>query len=251
MSNKQRPILPMSTFSPKASPLEQWTKGFQEAERILSDVVELVAEMESVPASLPVELRRRTAEIRRMVAILETRMGMMQEDLSQLSSKQQISVKEMRKLADKFSALELRVKAVAAPFSKNASNRNDLLGPGDSRTAPVVDVASLANMEDREIVQLQRNVMKEQDESLDRLEESIVSTKHIALAINEELDLHTRLIDDLDERVEDTSYQLQKAQRKLKSLNTRMRKGGSCACILISVIAALICVAVMWALINF
>jgi hypothetical protein len=29
---------------------------------------------------------------------------------------------------------------------------------------------------------------------LDKLEETIVSTKHIALAINEELDLHTRLI---------------------------------------------------------
>jgi hypothetical protein len=78
-------------------------------------------------------------------------------------------------------------------------------------------------MEDREIIELQRDVMKrrvslfhasiipytyilpcvhtefwlwstEQDESLDRLEETIVSTKHIALAINEELDLHTRLI---------------------------------------------------------
>lgn len=34
----------------------------------------------------------------------------------------------------------------------------------------------------------------EQDECLDRLEETIVSTKHIALAINEELDLHVRLI---------------------------------------------------------
>jgi hypothetical protein len=29
---------------------------------------------------------------------------------------------------------------------------------------------------------------------LDRLEETVLSTKHIALAINEELDLHTRLI---------------------------------------------------------
>ena len=32
-------------------------------------------------------------------------------------------MKGMRKLAEKFSALELRVKEVAAPFTKNASNR--------------------------------------------------------------------------------------------------------------------------------
>jgi hypothetical protein len=34
----------------------------------------------------------------------------------------------------------------------------------------------------------------EQDEGLEKLEETVVSTKHIALAVNEELDLHTRLI---------------------------------------------------------
>lgn len=36
--------------------------------------------------------------------------------------------------------------------------------------------------------------LTEQDEGLEKLEETVVSTKHIALAVNEELDLHTRLI---------------------------------------------------------
>jgi len=34
----------------------------------------------------------------------------------------------------------------------------------------------------------------EQDEGLEKLEETVLSTKHIALAVNEELTLHTRLI---------------------------------------------------------
>jgi hypothetical protein len=34
----------------------------------------------------------------------------------------------------------------------------------------------------------------EQDEGLEKLEETVLSTKHIALAVNEELSLHTRLI---------------------------------------------------------
>lgn len=34
----------------------------------------------------------------------------------------------------------------------------------------------------------------EQDEALEELEETITSTKQIALIVNEELDLHTRLI---------------------------------------------------------
>jgi hypothetical protein len=36
--------------------------------------------------------------------------------------------------------------------------------------------------------------MTEQDEDLAKLEETVTSTKHIALAVNEELDLHTRLL---------------------------------------------------------
>jgi len=34
----------------------------------------------------------------------------------------------------------------------------------------------------------------EQDEGLGKLEETVISTKHIALAVNEELTLHTRLL---------------------------------------------------------
>ena len=34
----------------------------------------------------------------------------------------------------------------------------------------------------------------EQDEGLEKLEETVMSTKHIALAVNEELGLQTRLI---------------------------------------------------------
>ncbi|KQK23928.1 syntaxin-52 [Brachypodium distachyon] len=180
-------------------------------------------------------------------------MSLMQEDFSQLSSKQHISLKEMRKLGESFSALSDKVKQAAAPFTMkhSSNNRNDLLGPSDLDKCAAIDVSSTANMEDREIVELQRTVMKKQDESLDRLEESIASTKHIALAINEELDLHTKLIDDLDDRTEETAHQLQRAQKKLKSLNRRMRESGSCSCILLAVIAAVICVAVVWALIQF
>ena len=36
----------------------------------------------------------------------------------------------------------------------------------------------------------------EQDEGLEKLEETVTSTKHIALAVNEELNLHTRLLVD-------------------------------------------------------
>ena len=96
-----RPMLPITnphggdvrSSTSSSSPLEQWRKRFQEAERLLDDVVERISERESVPPSLPRELQRRTAEIRRKVAILGTRFDMLQEDFSDLPKKQNMSVK--------------------------------------------------------------------------------------------------------------------------------------------------------------
>ncbi|KAL2935092.1 Syntaxin-52 [Bienertia sinuspersici] len=42
-----------------------------------------------------------------------------------------------------------------------------------------------------------------------QLEETVISRKHIALTVNEELDLHKRLVDNLDQPVEFTGSQIQ------------------------------------------
>ena len=43
-----------------------------------------------------------------------------------------------------------------------------------------------------------------QDEELEDLSKLVTSTKHIGLAVGEELDLHARLLDDLDDDVDRT-----------------------------------------------
>ncbi|CAD6209297.1 unnamed protein product [Miscanthus lutarioriparius] len=63
-------------------------------------------------------------------------------------------------------------------------------------------------MDNHEMVKLQRKVIKEQDAELEILEETVTSTKHIALVINGEMDLQTKLIENLDEGVEETSNKL-------------------------------------------
>ena len=49
--------------------------------------------------------------------------------------------------------------------------------------------------------------------------------QHIALTVNEELDLHHRLLEDLDEDVEVTHSRMRAAQKKLKHV---MRRAGNC-----------------------
>ncbi|KAK4491756.1 hypothetical protein RD792_002531 [Penstemon davidsonii] len=100
------------------------------------------------------------------------------------------------------------------------------------------------------------------------MEETILSTKHIALAVNEELDLHTRLIDNLDEHVEVTDSQLQlinnifvflslfsfweqRVRRRLAMLNKRTKGGCSCLCLIMSVIGMVVLVFVTYMLIRY
>ncbi|XP_066360532.1 syntaxin-52-like isoform X1 [Miscanthus floridulus] len=247
-----RPVLPITAPrggaapSSSSSPVDQWTKRLQEAQTLVDEVAERVAEREP---SLPRELHRRTAEIRRKVAILGTRLDMLKEDLSDLPKRQIISLKQLDKLAEKLAGVTSKAQEVGGQFTmKYSSDRNDLCG--SSEKGAKIDVNSIADMDNHEMVKLQRKVIKEQDAELDILEETVTSTKHIALAINGEMDLQTKLIENLDEGVEETSNKLQRALKRLKALNTRMRKSSSCWGIVLSVVAVVICVAIIWALIT-
>ena len=134
--------------------------------------------------------------------------------------------KEMNRRKDMLSNLRSKVSQMASTLNmSNFANRDSLLGP---EIKPADAMSRTTGLDNQGLVGLQRQIMKgkfkyllqndilvffflfqmssiwifmwvyafeaEQDEGLDNLEETVISTKHIALAVNEELDLHTRLI---------------------------------------------------------
>ncbi|XP_057520545.1 syntaxin-51-like [Amaranthus tricolor] len=130
--------------------------------------------------------------------------------------------------------------------SHSAAYRDRLLGP-DLKSDDVMKRAS--NMDNQGIVGFQRQIMREQDEGLEQLEETVISTKHIALAVNEELNLHTRLLDTLDDHVESTNSRLQRIQKKLAIFNKRTK--GGCTCLLLLVVLIVFLILVVLALIKY
>ncbi|GAB2269328.1 Syntaxin-51 [Dionaea muscipula] len=130
----------------------------------------------------------------------------------------------------------------------NFASRDSLLGP---EIKPVDAVSRTSDLDNQGIVGLQRQVMREQDEGLEKLEETVTSTKHIALAVNEELNLQTRLIDTLDYQVEATGSRLQCIQKNLAILNKRTKGGCSCLCLLLTVVGIVILILVIWVLIKY
>ncbi|WVY90504.1 hypothetical protein V8G54_036018 [Vigna mungo] len=217
-----------------ASSSNSWMKEYNEALKLADDISGMISELSSFPASGP-EIQRHSSAIRRKITILGTRLDSLQSLLSKLPGKQPpISEKEMNRRKDTLASLRSKVNQMASTLNmSNFSNRDSLLGPEGKPDA----MARTVGLDNNGLVGFQRQIMKaEQDEGLEQLEVTIASTKHIALAVNEELSLHTRLIDDLDQHVDVTDSRLRRVQKNLAILNKRTRGGCSCLCMLLSVV---------------
>ncbi|XP_050369258.1 syntaxin-52-like [Argentina anserina] len=230
-----------------ASSADSWMKEYNEAVKLGDDISGMISERSQFPASGP-ETQRHVSAIRRKVTILGTRLDSLQSELSTLPGKQHISAKEMNRRKDMVGNLRSKVNQMSSTLTSHAGNRDSLLGPEISKADAMGRTTGLDNYG---LVGFQRQVMKEQDEGLDRLEETVVSTKHIALAVNEELTLHTRLIDDLDEHVDVTDSRLRRVQKNLAALNKRTKGGCSCMCMLLAVLGIVGLVAVIFLLIKY
>ncbi|XP_010246481.1 PREDICTED: syntaxin-52-like [Nelumbo nucifera] len=231
-----------------ASSSDSWMREFSEASKLADDINGMISERSSFPPSGP-ETQRHSSAIRRKITILGTRLDSLQSLLSKLPSKQPITEKEMHRRQDMLANLKSKANQMASTLNmSNFANRDSLIGP-DKKPADVM--SRTTGLDNHGLVGFQRQIMKEQDEGLEKLEETVLSTKHIALAVNEELSLHTRLIDTLDEHVESTDSRLQRVQKRLAILNKRTKGGCSCMCLLFSVIGIVILAVVVWALIKY
>ncbi|KAJ6967822.1 hypothetical protein NC653_035910 [Populus alba x Populus x berolinensis] len=178
-----------------STPSASWMQEFNEASKLGDEINGMISGKNSLPSSGP-ETQRHLSASRRKITILRTKLDILQSLLSELPSKQPITGKEMNRRQDMLKNLSTKGNQMAGILNmSSAANRENLLGP-DKKTDDIMNRATGLNNH-------------EQDQGLEKLEETVISTKHIALAVNEELSLHTRLLDDLDEHVDATNSRLQ------------------------------------------
>ncbi|PWA73031.1 syntaxin of plants 52 [Artemisia annua] len=202
-----------------ASSSDQWTREYNEASKLADDITGMISERSSFGTGP--EAQRHSSAIRRKITILGTRLDSLQSLLTKLPAKQPLTEKEMNRRRDNLANLRTKVTQMASTLNmSNFGNRDSLLGPD---IKPADAMSRIAGLDNSGVVGLQRQIMREQDEGLEQLEETVLSTKHIALAVNEELGLHTRLIDDLDEHVEVTDSRLKSAEKSCGSEQTHQR----------------------------
>ncbi|QRV78488.1 SNARE complex subunit [Ceratobasidium sp. AG-Ba] len=95
-----------------------------------------------------------------------------------------------------------------------------------------------------EIMLQQRQMMDEQDTHLDRLSSSIRNQRDISIQINDELDVHTGLLESLDHELDSTHDRLGRARRRLDHVARGAKDNGSAVAIGVLILVLLILIVV-------
>ncbi|KAI8970555.1 hypothetical protein BD414DRAFT_470520 [Trametes punicea] len=95
-----------------------------------------------------------------------------------------------------------------------------------------------------EMLLQQRRIMDDQDVHLDELFRSITRQRDISLQINDELDVHTGLLEGLDHDLDRTDSRLTQARRKLDRVARGAKENGSTVMIALLILVLLILIIV-------
>ncbi|KAG7597223.1 Target SNARE coiled-coil homology domain [Arabidopsis suecica] len=206
-----------------ASSLDSWKREHNEALKLSEEIDEMILERSSLAETESYALRH-ASSMRRKITILATRVETLQYLVAKSPGKP-ISAKEMSRRKGMVEDLRSKANQMASALDMlKFSNIDSLLRPEKQD-----DIMSrVIGMDNQGIVGLQRQVMKEQDEELEKLEATVMSVKHIALALNEELGLQKKLIDGLDHNVDVSASGVKKVQKRVDT--------GVCMSLLLSVL---------------
>ncbi|KAL4427976.1 hypothetical protein ABPG75_002065 [Micractinium tetrahymenae] len=227
---------------------DQWLADYEAAQQTANETLQLIQERNlQFPEGGP-EASRITATCRRKLGTLGGLLDGLRTSLEgpQLAG---LTENERNRRRDLVAALRSRREQMLASLKREAPRaaRDTLLaGSGSSGGLAAAgaggrETDATAELGNRGLLSMQQQVMQQQDDALESLERTVVGTKHIALQINEEAELHNRLLDELDEGVEGTSSRLAAAQRRLKLV---MRRSGSCKTMVLLFLVAVVLVVV-------
>ena len=213
--------------------------GVEDGEKLVTDALACLYERDTATREgRGAEATRLTASVRRKISALKSKLDALRAGLESSS----ITEHESRRREDLIDALRRKQEELESSLSEAPRPTSIVIGMG-SPISPIVpeppahESAEAEDLDNRSILQLQRNLMQDQDDELEELSRVVMSTKHIGLAVGEELDLHQRLLDDIDDEVTRTGSRLKLAQKMMLAV---YRKTSNCKLMMVAALVAAI-----------
>ena len=235
-----------------------WKRALEDARRLADDAAALVADRAAIARENAEggggggSAARAGASARRKIASLEEALDGLVADIDAAGGSATDGEKDRRRgLVEELRARARQMKEMlkgtggraagaGAAGAPPVNDRTALLGSQASN-----ETESTSMLNNQQILQYQDTIMRDQDDMLDQLHRSVTSTKNIAIAVNEELDLHERLLDDLDSQVDQSQSNLKNASRKLGVLMKKTRGSWKSLCLIMLLIIGLVVVLLM------
>ena len=123
------------------------------------------------------------------------------------------------------------------PFEADPS---EVLPDRSRKSVRFKDAAADSNVNERDILQLQTQIIREQDSSLDNLSQSIGRQRELSIQIGDELDEHGELIDDVGGMVDHTTNRLDHARSNLTQFSRKTRENSHLLTIIILIVILVI-----------
>lgn len=123
----------------------------------------------------------------------------------------------MNNLKSDIAALDQKLES-ASPASSFAEQRETLLAGSTRKFGVAQETDRTRPLNDSQLLSLQSQIMDQQDEALEALSTVIKRQKQIGIAINQELDYHNQLLDDLEDGVSKTKSGLKAGDKKLSRI---------------------------------
>ncbi|KAK9836888.1 hypothetical protein WJX74_010464 [Apatococcus lobatus] len=221
---------------------DTWLREYEQSKQAANDVLALIQDRNTKYPSGGPEASRVTATARKKLGTLGTSLENLREAL-ETGANADVTENEKNRRRDMITALKGRREQMLQSLrrDRNKSNRADLMD-SEGSSSRARETEQTADLDNRGLLQMQNRVMQSQDNELEELERTVASTRHISLAINEELDLQARLLDDLDEDVEVSHSKLRAASKRLRGV---MQRSGSFKCTCLIILLGVILVVVL------
>jgi len=239
--------------------MDSWVNEYERLTQLASEISANIKEYHTMARanSSNTNAVKLSATIRRRLVQLTTDIAKLQDTLPQLN----ITEKEKNRRKDLIFNLATRKDQLSDLMSKpldqvtisptaaqlkNGAGASQTASPGGGRRAwgaQAKETEATRDMDNAQLLQYQKEQMKDQDETLDLLSTSVLKQKEIAVTINTELDVHNRILDDLDGKVGKTQAGIERERRHIAKVSESAKVG----CMWV-VIVVLIIVIVVFAL---
>jgi len=162
--------------------------------------------------------------------------------LNDMLPKLQITEKERQRRRDMVLSLSTRKDQLADSLTRSSNPAISQLqqspDPGKKRTwgAQPQETDETRALDNAGLVVHQKTVMQQQDEHIDILSSSIFRQKEIATTIHTELDVHSRLLDDLESKTDKTTYGIESTNKRVGRISQSAKVGGMWCVIIVLII---------------